>query len=219
MSEKASGMTYDITGNTYGSWIVLSFEKRVGLHTYWNCKCACGNIKSIRGDALKNGNTSKCHDCHRAATVQRNKDTATHKMSKTRLYREWRGMFSRCIDKNKNYLKNGITVCKEWAAFESFRDWALANGYKDNLTIERKNVYGNYEPDNCCWETMKKQQANRCNTIRLEDGSMAWEVAEMRGITRASFDKRRKLGWSVDKIINTPMRKSVNGKYVVESSF
>lgn len=116
----------------------------------------------------------------------------------------------RIKDADKNYLALGIKICQDWTdSYEAFRDWALANGYSDTLSIERKNPLGDYEPNNCTFITMKDQQSNKLNTIRLPDGSMAWDLAQSNGITRAAFDKRLKMGWDMYKICTTPLRKSI----------
>lgn len=83
-----------------------------------------------------------------------------------RLYRIWQSMKSRCYyKKNKCYScygGRGISICKEWlGSFNTFADWALSNGYKDNLSIDRIDVNGDYEPENCRWATNAEQQKNK----------------------------------------------------------
>ena len=83
-----------------------------------------------------------------------------------RLRSIWAGMKARCLDpKHKGYRwygACGVKICDEWlGSFQKFLAWALANGYGPGLTIERKNVYGNYEPDNCRWATWEQQANNR----------------------------------------------------------
>lgn len=98
--------------------------------------------------------------------MRTNKRHLTHGGHLTRLYSIWRGMRDRCTYPSmrnwKNYGGRGITVCAEWQNnFEAFRDWALANGYADDLTIDREDNNGNYEPSNCRWITPLEQQQNR----------------------------------------------------------
>ena len=89
----------------------------------------------------------------------------THGQSKTRLYSCWRQMKSRCHNPKANgyldYGGRGITVCDDWLDFVLFSEWALSNGYADNLSIERKNINGIYEPSNCIWADQSRQNSNR----------------------------------------------------------
>lgn len=93
-------------------------------------------------------------------------------------------MITRCFNQNHNYYKDyggrGITVCDEWKKdFQCFYDWAVANGYSDDLTIDRIDNDGNYEPSNCRWATRKEQTRNRSITKKI---SIA-EIAEIDGIS------------------------------------
>ena len=96
-------------------------------------------------------------------TIKRGHIT-THNATKTRLFRIWSGMKERCYRKNhqhyNSYGGRGIKICDEWMNFKTFQNWASLNGYDDNLTIERINVNGNYEPNNCKWTTQKEQHNN-----------------------------------------------------------
>lgn len=88
-----------------------------------------------------------------------------HGKSYTKLYGVWHGMIQRvtCVHHKayKNYGGRGITVCKEWESPTNFINWALANGYKEGLTIERKNNNGNYCPDNCIFTTHAINNLNK----------------------------------------------------------
>jgi hypothetical protein len=91
-------------------------------------------------------------------------------------------MKKRCYNQRaKRYLDyggRGITVCDDWHSFIIFRDWALFNGYKDNLSIDRINVNGNYEPSNCQWATIKKQANNKTDNRILQFRGVEKTVAE-----------------------------------------
>lgn len=88
-----------------------------------------------------------------------------HGFHGTRIYRIWRGLFKRCDYPNstdyKNYGGRGIKICDEWRDFINFKNWAFANGYSNDLTIERKDVDSDYEPSNCTWITKREQAQNR----------------------------------------------------------
>lgn len=93
---------------------------------------------------------------------------ATHGMSHTRIYKIWVGMMNRCGHYKcsnpsaiKYYIEKGITVCKRWRSFPSFAEWAFANGYADDLTIDRIRSRDNYRPGNCRWVTMTQNLRTR----------------------------------------------------------
>ena len=203
----------DLTGQKFGRLTVI---KIVGKDKYqniiWLCKCDCGKDVSVRSASLLKGRTVSC-DCY-------NKEKAkyafkTHGLSKTRLYRIWTGIKNRCFNENipkyKNYGNRGIFVCDEWKNdFMSFYNWAMDNGYQDDLSIDRINVNGNYEPLNCRWITNKEQSRNKRNnnliTYNNETHCIS-EWAEILGFKPNDIYRRLKLGWCVEKIFNTPIKK------------
>jgi len=95
-----------------------------------------------------------------------------HGLSHHRLHRLWCGMRARCNNPDKNMYNNyggrGIKVCQEWLEFTPFYNWAMANGYSDTLTIDRKDNDGNYCPENCKWSTNQEQQRNKRNNVLIE---------------------------------------------------
>jgi hypothetical protein len=99
-----------------------------------------------------------------------------------RLYRIWGHMLDRCRNPNNDSYKYyggvGVKVCKEWENYKCFKAWAIANGYREDLTIDRINVYGNYEPSNCRWADMKTQNNNRRNSRYLEYKGECRTIAE-----------------------------------------
>jgi hypothetical protein len=82
-----------------------------------------------------------------------------HNENKIRLHRIWSNMKDRCNNNRRQY--KDVTYCDEWDEYLVFKEWAINNGYNDNLSIDRINPYGNYEPDNCRWTTMTVQGANK----------------------------------------------------------
>lgn len=106
----------------------------------------------------------------------------------------------------KRYGARGISVCEEWQEFKPFYDWAMANGYQENLTIDRIDNDGNYEPSNCRWATNKEQQNhtsyNRLYTYKGETLTIA-QWAEKAGISRNMLYKRLLRGWSIEKALTT----------------
>lgn len=126
------------------------------------CKCECGTIKDFWLCDIEKGKIKSCGCLRYKNLSERN---TKHGKCGTRIYRIWRGIISRCEIKTatsyENYGGRGISVCKEWHSFDCFYKWALENGYLDNLTIERINNNGNYEPKNCCWITKSEQSLNK----------------------------------------------------------
>lgn len=153
----------DLSGLRFGRLQAISRDTEKKHDAYFLCLCDCGKLVSVRATRLRNGETLSC-GCLRAEVCK--KRATTHGQRKTRLYTIWVGMRDRCRNpKNKSFDRyggRGITVCDEWQnSFETFRDWALSHGYADHLSIDRINVNGNYQPDNCQWATSKEQANNR----------------------------------------------------------
>jgi hypothetical protein len=134
-----------------------------------------------------------------------------HGMSHSRLYQIWNAMKQRCSNPNAisypRYGGRGITVCQEWQdSFAAFRDWAVSHGYSDNLTIDRIDNDGKYEPLNCRWVTKKEQQNhtsyNRLYTYKGEKlNVMQW--AEKTGMSPNTLYKRLMRGWGIEKALTT----------------
>ncbi len=158
----------DLTGKRFGRLTVIKFTPTDNHHTYWKCKCDCGNITTVTRSALKAGDIVSC-GCYRKENA-RFMFKYKHGISKTRQYRIWQSMIRRCYDKEhksyKFYGAKGITVCDEWKNdATAFYNWAMKNGYQDNLTLDRIDGNCNYAPNNCRWITMKEQQRHRSNNV------------------------------------------------------
>jgi len=180
----------DLTGVKFGRLFVVEYAgKDKHSHNIWKCVCDCGNTHFASTSDLRRGKISSC-GCLKVETNQKIK--TTHGDTHNRLYRIYRKMLSRCnckTDINYNqYGGRGITVCDEWLNdYETFKGWAMANGYADNLTIERINVNGNYEPSNCKWATRKVQANNRRCTVKVEYHGEKISLAEYARITKQKY--------------------------------
>lgn len=139
----------------------------------------------------------------------------THGLSKERIYKVWTDMKRRCKNpKNKRYSRygaRGISVCEEWERFENFYEWAMSNGYSDCLSLERKNVDGNYCPENCEWIPLKLQQRNTSRSHFVTANGQTKTIAEWAEITGISQDtikdRLNKLGWSEQEAVTIPTLK------------
>ena len=134
------------------------------------------------------------------------------------LYKAWTNMFKRCKGNGSNYYKwykaKGIKVCHEWREYEPFRAWALANGFRKGLSLDRIDSDGDYEPSNCRWATSAEQQWNTGRTIRLTLNGVTKPLpqwAEELGVSRELLRTRRSSGWTDEQILTTP--KLTNGNY------
>jgi hypothetical protein len=106
------------------------------------------------------------------------------------------------------YGGRGIKVCDEWKnSYENFREWALSNGYADNLTLDRINPNGNYEPSNCRWATAKTQGNNRRSCLYFTiDGvtKSLMELCEEYGAPYELVRGRLRRGWEIAKALTAP---------------
>lgn len=152
-----------VIGTLFGRWTVISeheiTEKNVRK---WLCKCECGLEKWVPVFQLYDGVTKGCCKCKDRDFKLK---VTKHSGSNTRLYNIWKAMRSRCYRKKDNkfniYGGRGILVCEEWKKdFGNFQNWALSNGYSDDLVIDRINSNKNYEPNNCRFVTFKQSSYN-----------------------------------------------------------
>lgn len=139
------------------------------------------------------GSGKRCMSCG-CSHYLNNKGSTIHGESKTRLYGIWGNMKKRCLNPNnnpdyKNYGGRGISVCPEWLEYTNFRNWALNNGYKDNLQIDRTNNNGNYDPSNCMFVTCEINNQNKRNTRFCMN-----EIIELRKICKFGGYSQKRIG-------------------------
>jgi hypothetical protein len=204
----------DLTGQRFTRLTVLRRgpDYRRGIPQFW-CKCDCGNERLVHSKNLRGGTTLSCgclnKDVHRDVCIERN---TTHRLSKTPTYDVWVNMLSRCRNPNassyERYGAKGIGVCGSWLKFENFlADMGERPG--PSYSIDRKDNSKGYEPENCRWvATMREQQENRTNNLRISfDGQnhTITEWARRTGLGRMTIWSRiYKLDWPVKIALTTP---------------
>lgn len=203
----------DMIGKRFGMLTVLEEieQKNSRGLTCYVCLCDCGNTVNVCGRDMTRKHTFSCGCLHKNMMQKR---FLKHGGHGTRLYSIWKGMNTRCNSKNTDYYKHyggkGVKICDEWKDFSVFRDWALTNGYADNLTLDRIDFNGDYCPDNCRWLTMKEQSNNRSTNHRITYKGMTKTIsqwADYFGLSYGAMSARVYNGWSMERIEYTPPRK------------
>lgn len=205
----------DLTNRRFGRLIAIQqVENDKHNHQQWKCLCDCGRTKVVLKNSLTSGRTRSCGCLYKET---RTTASATHGQSKTRLFAIWASMIERCVNANghdwKYYGGRGIKVCDEWQTFEPFSRWASDNGYSDNLTIDRIDVNGDYEPSNCRWADWQTQMNNTTRNHFIAANGEKHTLAEwsrITGISMSTILYRVKAGWKPEDIINT-------GKHIIRS--
>lgn len=214
---KSVNSTPDNVGKKYWNMTVIAIVPRTmknGSHTYaWRCRCDCGNERLVAPAKLKFGHTKSC-GCMKIERIKANPsmDRTTHGGRHDRLYNIWRGIKERChAESCKDYGAyggRGISVCEEWRnSYSKFKEWALNNGYDNNLSIERKDVNGDYRPENCCWIPLKDQNKNKRTSRWVEyngERHIVSDWARIYGMDARTLYNRLRIGWSMEKAVNTP---------------
>ena len=210
----------DLTNRKFGRLTVLGLHhkqqkykpngKPNGHRIYYECLCDCGQTCIVLADHLVRHKIMSCGCLQKERAKLLN---TKHGLRNTRLFRIWAGMVSRCT--NPNHKKyglwggRGILLCKEWREdFVNFYNWSMNNGYKDNLSIDRIDVNGNYEPNNCRWATAKQQARNARTNVNLtykEETHCVSEWSEITGIKSGTIFYRIRHGWSVEDALTIPV--------------
>lgn len=190
-----------LEGLKFGKLTSIKQVESIRKHSAFLCLCECGNERVVKGVDLKSGKISCC-GCSDGDARRR------VKYLNRRMYEIWKTMRARCRYVKhvsyKNYGERGIKVCKEWdESFVAFYQWAIINGYKDDLEIDRKNNDGNYEPENCRWVTSKDNSRNTRRNKKMN----CEKATEIRNSTLQTRELSEFYGVSMDVI-----RSIKNGK-------
>lgn len=229
----------DLTGKRFGQWMVLGqaedyISPSNGKHcAMWLCKCNCkyGTIAKVRGGHLTGGKSTRCKNCYRDECADRfiiqNKEVLPEnlrfvtteeerivKKNRERIHTIWRNMWRRCTnindEKYARYGGRGISICDEWKDVDAFYDWAINNGYQENLSIDRIDNDGNYEPHNCRWVDDVTQANNKSTNFNITfngETHTLQEWSRITGIDRRTIYKRiEQYGWQIKDALTKPTK-------------
>lgn len=222
----SGGSNYiDVTGQQFGR---LTVVKDLGIfikdgttkkNHYFLCRCSCENKTEIIVSLghLRSGHTKSCGCLHEEHNKHGN---PKHNLCYNRLYSIYYAMRKRCYKPSqpsyKNYGARGINVCELWLNdFMEFYNWAMQNGYRDGLSLDRIDVDKDYCPENCKWSTMNEQANNKTTTIYLTykgETKTLTQWANKLGVNYRALYRRYNNGWDIDRIFEQPFRKSPNKK-------
>ena len=176
-------------GQRFGKWLVIAGPYHKGRHAGWLCRCECGAEAILGGACLRRGGSKQCRSCA----------SKGHGLSRTIIYHRWESMMGRCYGDKRSFYKNyggrGIKVCDEWHNPVAFVEWALANGYEENLSLDRIDNDGDYCPENCRWATLKQQARNKRTSRLIDiDGTIKTlsEWSEAAGLCRETIRRNGK---------------------------
>lgn len=220
----------DLTGKKFGRLTVLELHhskqmynkqgKKDGHYYYWKCQCECGNIINVWSGHLISGHTFSCGCYKNELLADRVKK---HGLSKTRICKIYRKMKGRCYNPNNpkyyTYGARGITICEEWlnkkTGLINFYNWSMANGYRDDLSIDRVDNNKGYSPANCRWADNFMQANNKTInhyiTYKGETKTLA-QWARTFNMKYRLLLGRIKYGWDFERAITQPVRRCKNGK-------
>lgn len=193
-------------GQSFGRWLVIGEAERDKNRRYWLCKCSCGVIKKVDGQNLKSGKSKSCG----CLLHENSGPEVRHALSTTKIYWVWSGMKQRCYNPKAtgytNYGARGIKVCDEWKDEpDAFFRWAFNSGYAENLSIDRIDNNGDYEPNNCRWvgpgiQANNTRASNRELTFNgVTKSFKEWTIVI--GISTRTLHDRLQNNWSEEDIV------------------
>lgn len=207
------GKKIDLTGKRFGRLVVVKeVEKRKKHKIMWLCKCDCGKECEILGVSLRIGDSRSC-GC--LLSEESRKRVQKHDASTQKLRKVFNTLKQRCLNPNCSdyylYGGRGIQICEEWLdnqnGVAAFVRWAIENGYKKGLSIDRIDNSKGYSPDNCRWVDYKTQARNTRNnhmvTYKGETHCVA-EWAEIKNINYQTLLRRINIGWNIEDALTIP---------------
>ncbi len=224
-SDEVMLMRVDIKNRRFGRLIAINPtpDRDSCQSVIWKCKCDCGNTILVSARQLTSKTGTHSCGCLQKEKARKNleenhksgRDAPAYKHGKykSRIYNTWINMKARCYNPNATrflqYGGRGIKVCEMWKKdFQAFYDWAVLNGYQDNLTIDRIDNNGDYTPDNCRWVDNKRQQNNTSHSRMISYGEKTQTLQEWSaelGINYKTLQKRLN-AWDIEKALSYPVK-------------
>ena len=201
----------DMTGEKHGR---LTVVERAGTNkdnrATWRCICDCGNQVTKSRPYINRSSNPSCGCAFKEMVAKRGKNNKTHGDTDSRLYTIWKGMRYRCKNKEdaayEYYGGRGIDVVDEWNdSYRVFKEWAEANGYSEELSIDRVDNDKGYSPENCRWTDITTQNRNRSNSVRVKLNGVSVsvkEASEATGINEWTIRYRHNNGLKIDAPVN-----------------
>ena len=203
-------------GDTYNRLTIIRLFK-IKYIWYATCKCECGKVvEKIQVRSLISENTKSCGCYNLDMIIKRNTKHGhkTRNKKTDRLYSIWSDMRRRCSNTTrkdaKNYVLKHITVCEEWNDYNVFMEWALSNGYNDDLTLERIDNDKGYYPENCKWIPKSEQSKNRTSNHYITYNGKTQTLTDWSketGIPRTTLTARLRRNWSIEDALTKPLLK------------
>lgn len=211
----------DISNQRYSRLIVLNYEYTNKKKAYWKCKCDCGNETIVSATALKSGNTKSCGCLHKEQSrinicKYHPKQIIYAREFEKDIHTRYKCMKSRCYNKNhkayKNYGGRGIKVCMEWKNdFNAFYIWAINNGFKKELTLDRIDTNKDYSPTNCRWVDNLTQQNNKRNNRYLNYDNKKYTISQwsrILNIPKGTIEDRLRKKLPMEQVLNTNYKRN-----------
>lgn len=201
------GQLIDLTGKTFGRWLVIERRGDIKGAAAWLCRCTCKTERVVGGQSLRLGTSTSC-GCYHSENQSRLR--TKHGASFTPEYTAWAHMMQRCLNPDNpeysNYGARGITVCQRWQTAANFiADMGQRPSPKH--TLERVNNDKGYSPENCIWDTQKNQCRNKRTNRPITWNNKTQLITDWSrelGGAKHSLSTRLSRGWSLERAMTTP---------------
>lgn len=209
-------------GKRFGRLTIVDFTHAEPPYRgwWWVCQCDCGNTRTLIPGDVKQGKTRSCGCLHDEVCTEKATKFKYSVINHKRLYSIYNGIKKRCCKESepryKDYGARGIRMCDEWLnpinGFDNFVEWSLANNYDDEMTIDRIDVDGNYEPMNCRWIPLTEQALNKRDTLWVTykgEHIPLMVLCDRLGVNYDTVHNRvYSLNWSIERAVETPSQQS-----------